>query len=110
MTDDRAYVLRVLEDSGETRYIPVTVFDRDHYACGLVAGDRLRLRQDFPVLDDQGRTTGKTHQAGEIWEVLTGAAVDPEVLWLRQPDGQLHGWDDDAAVFETFERLGSEAV
>lgn len=27
--------------------------------------------------------------------VLTGSPQNPDALWLREPDGKLHGWDDD---------------
>jgi hypothetical protein len=51
--------------------------------------------------------TGRFFPRGEVWTVLTGAEADPGVLWLEQADGELHSWDDDETVFETFELVES---
>ncbi len=75
------------------------------YKCGLVAGQRVRLKKDLPVTTFDGVATGKVYRAGEEWTVLTGITSDP-VLWFRHDDGERHTWNDDAAsVDEWFERL-----
>jgi len=73
------------------------------YSCGLVAGQKVKLRSDIVVTDHAGNPTGTVHKAGEIWEVLTGSKEPPIVVWLRQPDGKRHTWDDDSSIFEHFE-------
>ena len=75
-----------------------------HYKCGLVAGQRVRLKKDI-VVPCIGVPTGIVHRAGEEWVVLTGIATDP-VLWFRGPDGERSTWDDDdTEVAEWFERM-----
>jgi hypothetical protein len=75
-----------------------------HYQCGLVAGQRVRLKKDI-VVTCAGVPTGTVHRAGEEWIVLTGITTDP-VLWFRQPDGERSTWDDDAtSVDEWFEKI-----
>lgn len=75
-----------------------------HYKCGLVAGQRVRLKKDI-VVTCAGVPTGTVHCAGEEWVVLTGITTDP-VLWFRRPDGERGTWNDDAAeVAEWFERV-----
>ena len=75
-----------------------------HYQCGLVAGQRVRLKKDI-VVTCAGVPTGTVHRAGEVWIVLTGVDSDP-VLWLQQLDGERSTWDDDAtSVYEWFERI-----
>jgi hypothetical protein len=75
------------------------------YKCGLVAGQRVRLKKDLAVTTFDGVPTGEVYRAGEEWVVLTGITSDP-VLWFRQADGERHTWDDDAAsVDEWFERI-----
>ena len=106
MESDRSYILRVRDESGEDRYIPVNDFTIQQYSCGLRAGTAVRLKHDIPILDSEGNTTGRVHQRGEIWQVLTGADADPSAVWFRQADGQLHSWEDDPSIFETFEVLG----
>jgi hypothetical protein len=44
-------------------------------------------------------------EMGGVWTVLTGSPQDPHALWLRQPDGQLHGWDDNESIFDYFDKL-----
>ena len=75
------------------------------YQCGLVAGERVRLKKDLVVTTLDGVPSGKVYRAGEEWIVLTGITSDP-VLRFRQADGEPHTWDDDAAsVNEWFERI-----
>jgi hypothetical protein len=75
------------------------------YKCGLKAGDLLRLKCELSVSDSNGQLTGEAHPAGEIWTVLPGSADEADIVWLRQPDGNRHTWDDDSSIFETFEKL-----
>ena len=84
-------------------YITVSTFDITQYQCGLRAGDRLRLKRDLPILNEEGNPTDALHKAGEIWTVLSGSSRDPEALWLRQADGNLHAWDDNTSIFDQFE-------
>ena len=103
MSKDRDYILRVQNDSGEDDYIPIQEFTLHNYRCGLSAGDKLRIKIDIPIFDSEGNPTGKVYPTGEIWEVLSGSEQDSKTLWLRQADGELHAWDDDASIFENFE-------
>jgi hypothetical protein len=75
------------------------------YKCGLVAGQRVRLKKDIVVTTRDGVPSGTVHRSGEEWTVLTGITTDP-VLWFRCPDGERCTWDDDAtSVDEQFERI-----
>lgn len=103
MSNDRGYILRVQNESGEDDYIPIQEFTLHNYRCGLSAGDKVRIKIDIPIFDCEGTPTGKVHPTGEMWEVLSGSEQDPQVLWLRQADGGLHSWDDDLSIFDTFE-------
>ena len=76
------------------------------YRCGLWPGDRVRLRKDLVTTDWRGRPCGEVHKAGEVWTVLPDCCDLHHDLWLQQPDGLEHTWDDDAdSVFEYFERV-----
>ena len=76
-----------------------------HYKCGLVAGDRVRLKKDVVVTTCDGVPTGTVHPRREEWIVLTGIKSDP-VLWFRRPDGERCTWDDNATeVEERFEKI-----
>jgi hypothetical protein len=75
------------------------------YKCGARAGERVRLRKDIVVRDHRGKPTGNVHRAGEIWFITKGSAVPPLDVWLRQPDGRAHTWDDDAGFWDWFERV-----
>src|SRR5687768_15138282 len=76
------------------------------YRCGLAPGDRVRLRKDLLIRDHRNRPTGVVHQQGEIWTVLPDCCSVHHDLWLQQPDGEPHTWDDDSAsVAEWFERV-----
>lgn len=90
--EERGYVLRRKNSAGEDEYIPVHVFTVEEYRCGLRAGDRLSLRRKLPG-------DGPAREIGGVWTVLTGSPQDPEALWLREPDGRLHAWDDDDTIF-----------
>jgi len=71
------------------------------YPCGLKAGDELELLRRLEIEDHDGRVT-KHHEPGEIWIVLSGVVSEPDVIWLRQPDGERHTWDE--TIFEWFKR------
>lgn len=77
------------------------------YSCGVRAGDILRLRHDLHTRYHDGRPTGVIHPAGEENVVLFGNPNEPDVVWLRRPDGEQHTWDN--TIFETFERTGLRA-
>lgn len=103
----RAYVLRMAKGasfSDDDEYIPVVTFTIQEYRCGLRAGDQLRLKDDLPVTDANGALQ-RTIPAGSLWTVLTGAVEDPGCLWLEEPGGKPHAWDDDPEIFLTFERI-----
>ena len=73
------------------------------YRCGLVAGQKVRLKKDLRVATHDGTLTGEVHLAGEEWIVLVGIKTDP-VLWFLQPNGERCTWEDDAnSVREWFE-------
>lgn len=105
MNGDRAYVLRRKNRDGADEYLPITTFTVQTYRCGLRAGDRLRLRHPLPGYDADGLPTGEGHAVGEVWTVLTGSPDDPEALWLRQSDGELHSWSNDDSILEHFDKL-----
>ena len=86
----------------------VTEYPIKEYPCGARAGDHVRLRQDIVFRDHTGKPTGEVHHTGETWSVLRGAAREPDVIYLRQPDGETHCWPD-AVFFETFEILLHDA-
>jgi hypothetical protein len=96
--EERGYVLRRRNSRGEDEYIPVHVFTIEEYRCSLRVGDRLRLRRILPG-------HGPPREIGGVWTVLSGSPQDPEALWLKEPDGKLHGWDDNETIFDYFEKL-----
>ena len=61
-----------------------------HYQCGLVAGQRVRLKKDLVVTTHDGVSTGTVHRSGEEWTVLTGITTretkgsDPFVVFDQQ--------------------------
>lgn len=79
------------------------------YNCGLTAGDRLRLLQPIPLRRGK-KTTGEILPVGQIWTVVKGTKGTPNVVWLRQPDGRLHTWDDNKALFNFFELVGTSGT
>lgn len=80
----------------------VSKYPVKQYRCGLNAGDSVRLRKTIEVTDQSGQSTGILYRKGEIWAVLQGTR---DVVWLRQQDGQMHTWDDDPSIYETFEKV-----
>ena len=77
------------------------------YPCGVRAGERLRLKRDLDVLDPEGRQTGHVIARGTVWTVLAGLPEEPDVVWLEQPDGETHTWDD--RILGDFERFEAPA-
>ena len=74
------------------------------YINGLRVGDKLRLLRDFDTLDHLKRPIER-HVVGEIWTVAIGAADEPDVIWLLEPGGDLHGWKLDSSFDTTFARI-----
>ena len=85
----------------------VTEYPVATYACGLRAGERLELKKDI-VLNQSSKPTGQRLKKGGVWQVLAGSKEKPVVVWLRQPDGKTHTWDDDLSTFDSFSRLSPE--
>ena len=79
------------------------------YACGVKAGQRVRLRRSVVLRDHKGTPLGRRFKAGEIWQVLPSSAEPPVVIWLRRPDGERHTWDDDASFLDYFEPIKGRA-
>ena len=77
------------------------------YACGVTAGESVRLRRDIVVRDSKDRLIGDVYKAGEVWTVLKGNSAEPEIVWLRQPDGHPHTWTN-TDLLEWFEPLSSD--
>ena len=88
----------------EAKWKLVTDFAVNEYRCGLHSGDRVRLKSDIIVRDTRGKPTGTVHKKGEIWTVLHGSKDDPGVVRLLQADGRLHFWDDEATIFDQFDK------
>ncbi len=74
--------------------VPWSQHDLKQDPCGVTAGSRLRLKKDL-VEKDEGGPTGKVYPAGELWTAIEGLSSEPEVVWLLQPDGEMHTWTDD---------------
>jgi hypothetical protein len=94
-------VLGFLLYGGPAEYVrrnPLTT-----YSNGVEAGSALHLRTALPIHDHQGRPTGEVIGAGEIWRVLPGSVLEPDVVWLEQPNGELHTWDTQS-LLDYFER------
>ena len=75
------------------------------YKCGLKAGQNVRLKNDLVCRDHRGTVT-ETIKAESVWLVLNGCSTDPKVVFLQQPDGEPHTWDDDPSIFEFSELVG----
>jgi hypothetical protein len=90
--------------SGQWKFIAPQEMTIQQYPCGAIAGEHVRLRQNLVCNDDQGRPTGCILRADEHWVVLTGHPGEPEVIWLRNPFGERHTWDD-AKFWDSFERV-----
>ncbi len=79
--------------------------DLKTYFCGLRPGDRVRLKKDLIITDQNDRPTGEVRKAGEVWTVIDDGCEAKHDLWLQQPDGSPHTWCDDQSVWEYFERI-----
>jgi|ERR1044071_2123710 hypothetical protein len=88
----------------------VTEFPISAYRCGARAGERVRLLRKLVIRDHKGKPIGKVHSPGEIWCVVRGAAEEPQVLWVREPDGRSHTWDDNDNFWGWFERDARRAA
>ncbi|MCW5552841.1 MAG: hypothetical protein KIS67_11865 [Verrucomicrobiae bacterium] len=87
----------------EQKWKLVGVYPIKHYACGLVAGQMVRLLKDVVARDTVGQETGTVFRAGEIWEVVSGSDEPPIVVWLRRSDGERQTWDDTPSIYDYFE-------
>ena len=92
----------------EGRFILPSDHTLIEYPCGVRAGDYLRLKRDLPLLDHKGRHTRGTILAGSIWQVLAGLPHKPDVVWLQEPTGKSHTWDD--TVLNSFEKISPDAA
>ncbi len=72
----------------------VNEYKLQEYPCGLRAGDKLKLKQNLEITDYEGNLTGECYQASEVWTVLSGVETEPNIIWLCQPDGERHTWDE----------------
>ena len=82
-----------------------TLFD---YPCGVRARESLRLKRDLKIVDHDGHQTRASIPAGSIWRVLPGLPYEPEAVWLEDPEGLSHTWDD--SVLDDFEKVDSQAA
>lgn len=86
-----------------SEYRLVTEYGLADYPCGLSAGDRLRVTAAI-VVHQGSKPTGGVHPVGDVWTVLRGVVDEPDIVWLRQPDGASHTWTGHD-IFETFEKV-----
>jgi hypothetical protein len=86
------------------KFTLVSDYSLKTYPCGLTAGSKLRITKEIRCRDHTGKKNGKNYLVGEIWTVLSGVPKEPDVIWLKQADGERHTWDADC-IFETFERV-----
>lgn len=96
--------LRAAMTKSKPKFKLVTDYPVTEYQCGIRTGERVRLRQELVVRDHNGKQTG-VHQVGEIWTVLSSSTEPPTVIWLRQPDGKRHTWDDGDIFWNWFEKV-----
>ena len=87
----------------------VTKYPVMQYACGLQAGDKVRLKKAIEVKNHSGKVI-KFYPKGQIWTILPSAKSKPIVVWLLQEDGERHTWDDDKSLFKTFQVVRSSAL
>lgn len=99
----RGYIIRI-EHEGVSEMITVDTFDLLQYECGLKAGDKLELKLPIPLENDRGKVV-RTIPQGSVWTVLSGSSQDPGCLWLEEPNGESHSWDDDKGIFQVFSRM-----
>lgn len=77
-------------------------YDVTHYKCGAEASTKVRLKKDI-IMKFRGVLTGKVMKSGEIWYVLPGSSGDPNVVFMQDPAGNTHTWDDYSSFWECFE-------
>ena len=76
---------------------------RVKYPAGIRAGQFLLLKSTIRICDHKGVLTGKRYNRGGTWIVLTGVRDNPNLIFLRAPDGAKHTWDG-TSIFESFAR------
>jgi hypothetical protein len=81
----------------------VSTYGGSVYLCGLMPGDLITLRRQLAITDSNGFHIGSI-EPGLPWVVLTSVENEKGILWLREPSGERHTWDDNEEVFLTFER------
>jgi hypothetical protein len=64
------------------------------YPCGVHAGDRLRAKREVAVVDHRAQPTGERFDSGSLWTVVPGVESEPTIVWLHQPNGMPHTWDE----------------
>jgi hypothetical protein len=78
------------------------------YRCGLSTGNRLMLKKPLQIVQVDG-TPVSTHLPGLEWLVLApgfdlvSESYAESVVWLREPEGYDHTWNDDGSIFDFFE-------
>lgn len=78
---------------------------------GLKPGDRLRLRCPLPPADDDEEDDARVYHIGESWTVAVGLTAEPDdFMLLRDADGLVYGWWDDASIFDYFEKIDGSAA
>jgi len=87
----------------KSKYKVVFDYTLLRYPCGLASGDRLKVIKPIVVRDHLNNETGKIHSEGEIWDVLPGAESEPDVIWLRDSNGERQTWDQ--TLFDTFQKI-----
>ena len=80
----------------------------NEYPCGVRAGDRLALKKNLELQDHAGNPRGEVIPAGSIWIVLAGLPAEPNVVWLQEPSGLSHTWDED--VLDDFSLVKPDAA
>ena len=105
MKAPKGYVLRIETDSGQSEYVAINSFTVQRYGCGLLAGERIRVKRQALAEPASGDETQIAYPVDEVMEVLLGSDLDPGTVLLERTNGETISWDDDASIFETFERL-----
>jgi hypothetical protein len=100
----KGYVLRFETETGESEYVAVNDFTVRRYVCGLVAGERLRLKR-LPAVASGADCAQNDYSVGEVMEVLMGSDLDAGSVLLERSNGDMVSWDDNEGIFDDFERL-----
>lgn len=82
-----------LDNAGDWELVEASKFKLFVYPCGVEAGVKLRLKDALVCRDPEGNETYR-FDANSEWIVLRGNSNQPDVIWLRNPDGDTHTWDD----------------